>query len=119
MRPFVPLRGDGFQVGRAIPSPGTLHVLVKSNSELLLVDCDPPDAPIVRHGPFVMNTFAEVERASPTNTRAEWADLTLTHRAHLQIRTIVNPIISKRKGLFHVHAYVSTCTQPITPRAHL
>jgi len=40
-----------------------LQVAVKDNSELLLVGGDPLDAPIVRHGPFVMNTIAELERA--------------------------------------------------------
>ena len=32
-------------------------------SELLVVGGDPLDAPIVRHGPFVMNSIAELERA--------------------------------------------------------
>jgi len=32
-------------------------------SEILLVGGDPLDAPIVRHGPFVMNTIDELERA--------------------------------------------------------
>ena len=33
------------------------------DSEILLVGGDPLDAPIVRHGPFVMNTIDELERA--------------------------------------------------------
>jgi redox-sensitive bicupin YhaK (pirin superfamily) len=33
------------------------------DSELLIVGGDPLDAPIVRHGPFVMNTIDELERA--------------------------------------------------------
>ncbi len=41
----------------------TVHVAVNENTELLLVGGDPLDAPIVRHGPFVMNTIAELERA--------------------------------------------------------
>jgi redox-sensitive bicupin YhaK (pirin superfamily) len=40
-----------------------VHITVKESSELLLVGGDPLDAPIVRHGPFVMNTIAELERA--------------------------------------------------------
>lgn len=34
-----------------------------SKAEFLLVGGDPLDAPIVRHGPFVMNTIAELEQA--------------------------------------------------------
>lgn len=33
------------------------------DSEVLLIGGDPLDAPIVRHGPFVMNTIDELERA--------------------------------------------------------
>ena len=33
------------------------------DSEIMLVGGDPLDAPIVRHGPFVMNTIDELERA--------------------------------------------------------
>jgi redox-sensitive bicupin YhaK (pirin superfamily) len=50
------------QIARVTPGE-TLQVAVKENSELLLVGGDPLDAPIVRHGPFVMNTIAELERA--------------------------------------------------------
>jgi quercetin 2,3-dioxygenase len=46
-----------------LTSGDTLQVAVQENSELLLVGGDPLDAPIVRHGPFVMNTIAELERA--------------------------------------------------------
>jgi len=46
-----------------LTSGDTLRVVVKENSELLLVGGDPLDAPIMRHGPFVMNTIAELERA--------------------------------------------------------
>jgi quercetin 2,3-dioxygenase len=46
-----------------LTSGDTLHVLAKENSGLLLVGGDPLDAPVVRHGPFVMNTIAELERA--------------------------------------------------------
>ncbi|OAE98918.1 pirin [Bradyrhizobium centrolobii] len=46
-----------------LTSGDTLHVVVEETSELLLVGGDPLDAPIVRHGPFVMNTIAELERA--------------------------------------------------------
>ncbi|MBW8881798.1 MAG: pirin family protein, partial [Asticcacaulis sp.] len=35
----------------------------EAGTELLLVGGDPLDAPIVRHGPFVMNTIAELEQA--------------------------------------------------------
>jgi redox-sensitive bicupin YhaK (pirin superfamily) len=50
------------QLARLTPGD-TLQVAVKDNSELLLVGGDPLDAPVVRHGPFVMNTIAELERA--------------------------------------------------------
>jgi redox-sensitive bicupin YhaK (pirin superfamily) len=33
------------------------------DSEILLVGGDPLDAPILRHGPFVMNSIDELERA--------------------------------------------------------
>jgi len=46
-----------------LTSGDTLQIAVQENSELLLVGGDPLDAPIVRHGPFVMNTIAELERA--------------------------------------------------------
>jgi redox-sensitive bicupin YhaK (pirin superfamily) len=50
------------QIAR-LTSGKTLQVALKENSELLVVGGDPLDAPIVRHGPFVMNTIAELERA--------------------------------------------------------
>lgn len=46
-----------------LTSGDTVDVTLNHNSELLLVGGDPLDAPIVRHGPFVMNTIAELERA--------------------------------------------------------
>ena len=46
-----------FAAGEAV------QVTVNESSELLLVGGDPLDAPIVRHGPFVMNTIGELERA--------------------------------------------------------
>jgi redox-sensitive bicupin YhaK (pirin superfamily) len=41
------------------------HVVLSAevDTELLLLGGDPLDAPIVRHGPFVMNTVDELERA--------------------------------------------------------
>ncbi|CCE10586.1 Pirin domain protein [Bradyrhizobium sp. STM 3843] len=50
------------QLARLTPG-NTLQVTVKDESELLLVGGDPLDAPVLRHGPFVMNTIAELERA--------------------------------------------------------
>jgi len=45
-------------------TPGdTVHLTAEAGTELLLVGGDPLDAPIVRHGPFVMNTIAELEQA--------------------------------------------------------
>jgi quercetin 2,3-dioxygenase len=61
----VAIDGQAVEPGQlaCLTSGDTLHILVKENSELLLIGGDPLDAPIVRHGPFVMNTIAEVERA--------------------------------------------------------
>jgi len=45
-------------------SPGDSIVLESEvSSEILLLGGDPLDAPIVRHGPFVMNTISELEQA--------------------------------------------------------
>jgi redox-sensitive bicupin YhaK (pirin superfamily) len=41
----------------------TVTLTSDQDSEILLVGGDPLDAPIVRHGPFVMNTIDELERA--------------------------------------------------------
>lgn len=41
----------------------TVTVFSDQPSEILLVGGDPLDAPIIRHGPFVMNTIDEMERA--------------------------------------------------------
>ncbi|ESQ85188.1 hypothetical protein AEAC466_05620 [Asticcacaulis sp. AC466] len=44
-------------------APGdTLTLTSDQDSEILLVGGDPLDAPIVRHGPFVMNTIDELEQ---------------------------------------------------------
>jgi redox-sensitive bicupin YhaK (pirin superfamily) len=61
----VAILGEIVEPGQlaCLTSGDTLEVQVKENSELLLVGGDPLDAPIVRHGPFVMNTIAELERA--------------------------------------------------------
>jgi redox-sensitive bicupin YhaK (pirin superfamily) len=61
----VAIDGQAIEPGQLarLTSGDTLRVLVKEKSELLLVGGDPLDAPIVRHGPFVMNTIAELERA--------------------------------------------------------
>jgi quercetin 2,3-dioxygenase len=40
-----------------------LAVSTDEDTELLLIGGDPLDAPILRHGPFVMNSIAELERA--------------------------------------------------------
>jgi len=41
-----------------------LHVInPEGAAELLLIGGDPLDAPIVRYGPFVMNTRSELEQA--------------------------------------------------------
>jgi len=41
----------------------TLEIAAAGDSEILLVGGDPLDAPILRHGPFVMNSIDELERA--------------------------------------------------------
>lgn len=41
----------------------TVHLTVSAAAELLLIGGDPLDAPIVRHGPFVMNTATELQQA--------------------------------------------------------
>ncbi len=65
------LTGIGQVAGQCV-QPGQLARLgagdnitlsTDQDSELLLVGGDPLDAPIVRHGPFVMNSIAELERA--------------------------------------------------------
>ncbi|CAL4869221.1 hypothetical protein MMA231_03512 (plasmid) [Asticcacaulis sp. MM231] len=40
----------------------TVSLQADQDSEILIVGGDPLDAPIVRHGPFVMNTIDEMER---------------------------------------------------------
>jgi hypothetical protein len=61
----VAIAGEAVEPGELarLTSGDTIHIAVKENSELLLVGGDPLDAPIVRHGPFVMNTIAELEGA--------------------------------------------------------
>lgn len=45
-------------------SAGEVVALIAAeDSEVLLIGGDPLDAPILRHGPFVMNSIAELERA--------------------------------------------------------
>jgi len=45
-------------------SPGDrVRLETDDDSEFLLVGGDPLDAPVIRHGPFVMNTIAELEQA--------------------------------------------------------
>lgn len=45
-------------------SPGDrVRLESDDDSEVLLVGGDPLDAPVIRHGPFVMNTIAELEQA--------------------------------------------------------
>lgn len=41
----------------------SLEIMAASDSEILLIGGDPLDAPILRHGPFVMNSIDELERA--------------------------------------------------------
>lgn len=41
----------------------SIEIEAASDSEILLVGGDPLDAPILRHGPFVMNSIDELERA--------------------------------------------------------
>ena len=61
----VHLDGHNVQPGQlARLTPGdTVQLTADPDTELLLVGGDPLDAPIVRHGPFVMNTIAELEQA--------------------------------------------------------
>lgn len=65
MTGVIAIAGEAVEPGQLarLTSGDTLRVVVKENSELLLVGGDPLDAPIMRHGPFVMNTIAELERA--------------------------------------------------------
>jgi redox-sensitive bicupin YhaK (pirin superfamily) len=65
------MTGAAVIAGQAV-SPGELArfgdgdavtLTTDQDSEILLVGGDPLDAPIVRHGPFVMNTIDELERA--------------------------------------------------------
>ncbi|MCS3479334.1 redox-sensitive bicupin YhaK (pirin superfamily) [Bradyrhizobium elkanii] len=62
----VVIGGQAVEPGQLarLTSGDALDVMAKENSELLLIGGDPLDAPIVRHGPFVMNTIAELERAA-------------------------------------------------------
>ena len=57
--------GDRVAAGQlARLSAGEVVALVAAeDSEVLLIGGDPLDAPILRHGPFVMNSIAELERA--------------------------------------------------------
>lgn len=57
--------GQSIQPGQLarLAAGEAVQVTVNESSELLLVGGDPLDAPIVRHGPFVMNTIGELERA--------------------------------------------------------
>jgi quercetin 2,3-dioxygenase len=59
------IAGEAVEPGQlARLAPGDLlQVTATEDCEVLLVGGDPLDAPIVRHGPFVMNTIAELERA--------------------------------------------------------
>ena len=41
----------------------SVEIEAASDSEILLIGGDPLDAPILRHGPFVMNSIEELERA--------------------------------------------------------
>lgn len=61
----VSLGGHDIEPGQlARLTPGdTVKLTALPGTELLLVGGDPLDAPIVRHGPFVMNTIAELEQA--------------------------------------------------------
>jgi redox-sensitive bicupin YhaK (pirin superfamily) len=62
----------GVVIGGTTVAPGWLARLsagdrvalnAHGDSEVLLIGGDPLDAPVVRHGPFVMNTIAELEQA--------------------------------------------------------
>ncbi|MGA0602006.1 pirin family protein [Caulobacter sp. KR2-114] len=56
-----PALGAG-RIGR-LTDGETLTLIGDAGTEVLLVGGDPLDAPIVRHGPFVMNRIDELERA--------------------------------------------------------
>ena len=51
------------QLARLTPGDHLIIEASGDDTELLLVGGDPLDAPIVRHGPFVMNSIGELERA--------------------------------------------------------
>jgi redox-sensitive bicupin YhaK (pirin superfamily) len=55
-------RIEAGQLGR-LTAGDILEIDAAGNSEILLVGGDPLDAPILRHGPFVMNSIDELERA--------------------------------------------------------
>jgi len=55
-------RIEAGQLARLTPGD-RLEISAESDSEILLVGGDPLDAPILRHGPFVMNSIDELERA--------------------------------------------------------
>ncbi|WP_428685237.1 pirin family protein [Reyranella sp.] len=55
-------RLDAGQLGR-LTAGDSLEITATADSEILLVGGDPLDAPILRHGPFVMNSIDELERA--------------------------------------------------------
>ena len=57
--------GQSIEPGELVrfDSGDTVTLTTDQDSEILLVGGDPLDAPIVRHGPFVMNTIDELERA--------------------------------------------------------
>lgn len=61
----VAIAGEAVEPGQLarLTSGDTVEVAADEDGELLLVGGDPLDAPIVRHGPFVMNTIAELEQA--------------------------------------------------------
>jgi len=53
---------DAGRIGR-LTAGGAITLIAQAGTEVLLVGGDPLDAPIVRHGPFVMNRIDELERA--------------------------------------------------------
>lgn len=61
------IEGDGRRIEAGqlarLTAGESLEVVAAVDSEVLLVGGDPLDAPILRHGPFVMNSIDELERA--------------------------------------------------------
>jgi Pirin C-terminal cupin domain len=79
------LESGGFLVRRPFPKADGDEVRIenpadadaKAKLEVLVIAGAPLNEPIVRYGPFVMNTEAEIHQALRSTVRAVWARLLL------------------------------------------